>query len=146
MQNKWDQRFLDMAAQIAEWSKDPSTNCGAVITDDRTIVSLGFNGFPRGVIDSAERYQDRGLKYSLVVHAEVNAIILAGQSLHGCTIYVHPMQPCCRCAGVIIQAGIKRVVTTPTPPDLQERWGKDIEISTMMFREAGVELFFVGEG
>ena len=48
---KWDRRFLRLAREVASWSKDPSTKVGAVLVDplDNTIVSLGYNGFPRRV-------------------------------------------------------------------------------------------------
>ena len=78
---KWDGRFLDLATFIAEWSKDPSTKVGAaLVRPDRTIVSVGFNGFPRGVLDHAERYQDRSTKYEMVVHAEMNALLSSRES------------------------------------------------------------------
>jgi dCMP deaminase len=98
MINKWDTRFLDLAALVASWSKDPSTKVGAVIVrPDRTVASLGYNGFPRGVADTESRYEDRETKYQLVVHAEANAIISAGESVKGMTMY-GTLFPCCDCA------------------------------------------------
>ena len=79
-QEKWDRRYLDIAKSVSQWSKDPSTKVGAVLVRDNRIVSVGYNGFPEGVDDSEERYNNRELKYDLVVHAEVNAIISAGLS------------------------------------------------------------------
>jgi deoxycytidylate deaminase len=39
---KWDQRFMDLAAHVSTWSKDPSTKVGSVIVRlDRTVVSRG---------------------------------------------------------------------------------------------------------
>ena len=85
--SKWDRRFLDLAAGMATWSKDMSTQVGAIIVDrDQRIVSSGYNGFPRGVVDSIERYQDRDTKYRMVVHAEINAILFATRDLTGGTI------------------------------------------------------------
>lgn len=64
---KWDGRFLDLAVLVGEWSKDPSTKVGAVLVrPDRTIAAVGFNGFPRGVLDHPERYEDRPTKYEMV--------------------------------------------------------------------------------
>ena len=49
---KWDPRMLQVAALVASWSKDPSSKCGAVITDmQHRIVSTGYNGLPQGVPD-----------------------------------------------------------------------------------------------
>ena len=63
MSDKWDRRFLDLAAHIATWSKDPSTKVGCVVVgSDREIRSTGFNGFPRGISDDADRLQDRSKK------------------------------------------------------------------------------------
>jgi dCMP deaminase len=139
--NKWHHRFLDLAAHVAEWSKDPSTKTGAVIVrPDRSIVSVGYNGFPRGVNDSYERLNDRPIKYAMVTHAEVNAILSAHGPVEGCTIYVHPWPPCSSCAGAVIQAGIKRVVSVEPTPEQEERWGDSFNIMRTMFREAGVRL------
>jgi len=137
--NKWDKRFIDMAAHIAQWSKDPSTKCGAVITRDKFIVSLGFNGFPVGCSDDKLLYSNRERKYERVIHAEINAILMAKTDLTGCTIYVHPFTPCARCAAVIIQTGIKRIVTKTPTPELLERWGNSTAESLTMFNEAGLK-------
>ena len=82
--NKWQRRFFDLARLIATWSKDPSSQVGAVIVDDKKrIVSVGFNGLPMGVEDTAERLNVRELKYELIVHAEANAILTAPKSVSG---------------------------------------------------------------
>jgi dCMP deaminase len=135
--DKWQQRFLDLADHISHWSQDPSTKVGAVIArSDRTIVSLGFNGMPRGCSDDPVLYQDRPVKYARVVHAEVNAILMARENLADCTLYVSPLHPCSTCAGIIIQSGIKRVVAhifgDPT------RWEDNFREARRMFQEAGV--------
>jgi dCMP deaminase len=58
--NKWDERYLSLAKEIATWSKDPSTQVGAVIVGSKKeVLSQGFNGFPRNINDSDERYNDR---------------------------------------------------------------------------------------
>ena len=108
---KWDHRFLAMADLVAGWSKDPSTRVGAVIVrPDKTVCSVGFNGFPRYVDDSDAAYLDRTTKYKQVKHAEENAILFANEPLLGYTLYVTPLLPCSLCAGDIIQKGIRRVV------------------------------------
>lgn len=138
---KWDKRFLDLAQHIAQWSKDPSTKTGAVIVDDKQrIVSVGFNGFPRGVDDSPERYLDRETKYKLIVHCERNALLFAERNVEGSTLYTWPFMSCSQCAAMVIQSGIKRCVAPVVPPHLWERWGVDMALAAQMFREAGVEL------
>ena len=148
MLDKWDHRFLALAEHISNWSKAPSTQVGAVITHTRSkrVVSMGFNGFPAGVEDTRERLDDRETKYEMVVHAEQNALMFAGDRAEGCTLYVHPLPPCARCAVMIIQAGIKRVVCDQ--PDFDhERWGEQAKIADALLREAelGVDYRQVGE-
>jgi dCMP deaminase len=133
----WDRRFLDMAALVSTWSKDPSTKVGAVITRGKFVVSLGFNGHPAGVEDSAARLENREAKYKTIIHAELNAILSARQPLESCTLYVVPFMPCSNCGAVIVQAGIKRVVTLENN---NERWAESFEITRTIFAEAGVDL------
>ena len=114
-----------MAANVAEWSKDPSTRVGAVIVGtSREVVAIGYNGFPRGMADCPDLYADRDFKYRHIIHAETNACINAlrqGASTVGATIYVtHP--PCVHCAGIIKQAGIVHAVFPTPPDDFIARW------------------------
>lgn len=141
---KWHKRFLKQAEHIAQWSKDPSAQVGAIIVnEDNVIVGSGYNGFPRGVKDHPSRYNDREKKLKYIVHAELNAILNATGSLKNCTIYVWPTlghPACCsNCAKAVIQSGIKRLVyyNTDKPAD---RWKDDMEASKTMFLEAGVEV------
>ena len=138
--SKWDHRFLQLAKTVSEWSKDPSTRCGAVIVrPDKTVASMGFNGFPRGCQDDAELYADRDLKYSRVIHAEVNAVLNAYERVQGYTLYSWPpgMAPTCdRCATVVIQSGIARVVYCYQENEFAKRWQP--ERALKMYREAGV--------
>ena len=139
---EWDERFLDLAEHIANWSKDPSTKVGCVVVgNDREIRSTGFNGFPRGIKDTQERLQNRDLKYPLICHAEENAIMHAariGVSLKGCTAYV-TLTPCARCARSLIQAGISEVVF-PNKTDIPARWEEEFAAAIDMLKEAGVEV------
>jgi dCMP deaminase len=138
----WDHRFLDLAKLVASWSKDPSTQVGAVIVDDKNrIVSLGFNGFPKNITDD-NRLDNRQMKYNIVVHAECNAIMFANKNLENCTIYTHPFQPCSKCAGMIIQSGIKRVVTLPLSKE-HSRWSEDFEIAQHLLLESNTELTYI---
>lgn len=137
--NKWDERFLDLAFHVAQWSKDPSTKVGSVIVrPDNRIVSLGYNGFPRGVCDHEERYAERAVKYKFVAHAERNALDNVSEDVTGCTLY-STLQPCPECAKSIIQRGIKKVVTNL---DLQREEMLDdlYKYSYIMFEEANVTL------
>ncbi len=97
-------------------SKDPNTQVGAcIVNDDNRIVSVGYNGFPRGCSDedfpwerSADRQNDT--KYPFVCHAELNAILNSnGIGVKGSRIYV-ALFPCNECAKAIIQAGIKEII------------------------------------
>ena len=135
----WHQRFLALSEQIATWSKDPSRGVGAVIVSpSKQIVSTGFNGLPRGVEDRPERLE-RPVKYDLIVHAEMNAIIQCarnGVSPIGCAIY-SSFFPCVNCALAIVQSGIETVVTYRTE-DGDEHWLNSIEKSRIVFEEAGL--------
>jgi len=140
--NKWDQRYLDLAKYISTWSKDPSTKCGAVITDKyNRIISTGFNGFPQGIQDD-DRLKDRNTKYEMIVHAEQNSILFAKQDLHSCAIYTWPYQPCSVCAAVIVQAGIQRVIS---PQISAKRWEVSFKLANDMFKEANVETTYIGQ-
>jgi dCMP deaminase len=137
MKEKWDRRFLEMAELVGSWSKDPSTQVGAVIVDkDRRIVSTGYNGFPKGIADRHDLLHDREKKYKLIIHGEMNAILFAGRSLEGCTLYTTPFLPCATCSSFIIQSGITRVVSWHTD---HPRWSDSIQLAKSMFAEAGVE-------
>lgn len=144
MSEKWDARFIGLAEHIASFSKDPSTRVGAVIVDPaHRILSMGFNGFARGVQDTPERLNDRETKYEMVVHAEINAILFAKCDLDGMILYTYPLPPCARCAALIINAGVKEVVA---PPVTQERWVTSCSLALDMFYEAGVEFRQLGPG
>ena len=140
MSKKWDERFIELAKLAGSWSKDPSTKVGAVIVDDKNrIVSVGYNGFPQKISDN-DRLNDRDKKYNVIVHAEANAILFANKDLSGCIIYTYPFQPCSSCSGLIIQSGIKRVVTVKTHND---RWRKDFSIAKQILIEAEVIIDYV---
>ena len=141
----WDIRFLNLAYVVSGWSKDPSTRVGAVIVrPDKTVASIGFNGFPRGASDEQHLYEDRRIKYERVVHAEMNAILHAREPLHGYTLYVWPPGPgptCARCAAHILQTGITRVVGILLDEGpMSERWKVSCDIALGLYREAGVEV------
>jgi len=134
---KWDVRFLELARFVSNWSLDPSTKVGAVISDkNNRVVSIGYNGFPKGIKDD-ERLNDRETKYKIIVHGEINAITFANRNLEDCTLYTYPFEPCPRCAGIIIQSGIKRIVA---PINKTDRWENDFKLSRQLFNEANIEI------
>lgn len=138
----WDGRFFNMARLVASWSKDPSTKVGCVLVNSRRrVVGLGYNGFPEGVQDLEERYNDRPLKYLMTQHAEANALNAAVHSTVGCTAYVtHP--PCAQCAGQLIQRGITRVVSTRPDDALWERFKESFVAARTMLAEADVTVSY----
>ena len=112
----WDEYFMGVAILASQRSKDPSTQVGAcIVNDDNKIMSVGYNGLPRGCSDDDFPWDRKGekdsdTKYPYVCHAELNAILNAGgNSLKGCRIYV-ALFPCNECAKAIIQSGIKEVI------------------------------------
>lgn len=140
--SKWSERFMALAEHVATWSKDPSTQVGCVIVDKQNrVVSIGFNGFPRGVKDDVARYADRDTKLLFVAHAERNALDNAPLSVDGCTLYT-PLFPCNECAKSIIQKGISKVVSYE--PDWSRK-GFNWDITKKMFQEAGVQLFLINK-
>lgn len=138
----WDSRWMDVAKQAASWSKDRSTKVGAVIVGaDNIQLSLGYNGFVRGVADSAEWKHERPAKYFHTEHAERNAIYNAarhGVVLKNATMFV-TMFPCADCMRGIIQCGIRYLVA-PRPDMTLEQWAPSWEAAWHMMAEAGVRL------
>src|SRR3989338_1390528 len=110
----WDECFMRMAHVIAERSKDPSTQAGAVIADQNSVVvGLGYNGFPRGIQDGVLPWEREGgfldTKYAYVCHAEENAVYNSNNSTQGCKVYC-TLFPCNECAKTIIQNGVTEVI------------------------------------
>jgi len=142
---KWDIRFCDLAKYISKWSKDPKAKVGAVLFSKKGgNVTIGYNGFPMGIVDSVVRLDNQEEKLDIVVHAEVNALIAAGERAAGSTLYVYGKPICARCAGPIIQAGVKRVVARE-PGDTDSKWDISGKRAHSMFVEAGVEVHFYTE-
>lgn len=141
---KWDKRFCELARYISEWSKDPNAKVGAVLFSRKGgNISIGYNGFPMGVEDSANRLAHSKTKLELVVHAELNALIAAGSRAEGSTIFVWGKPICARCAGPIIQAGVRRIVAlSPEAEKPRSKWKKSGRLAHQMFIEAGIEIVF----
>lgn len=137
--DRWMDFFFGLCKANAAMSKDPSTKVGSVIVrPDRTVASMGWNGFPAGCNDDPLLYLDRTKKYPRTVHAEMNAILSARQPLAGYILFSWPMCPCDRCMPHLIQAGINRVCTVPIPEDQATRWGEAQAIALEMAKEVGI--------
>lgn len=113
----WDEYFMGVAILSGKRSKDPSTQVGAcIVSNDNKILSMGYNGFPKGCSDDEfpwmkdEDKDPYHTKYFYSTHSELNAILnYRGGSLEGCKLYV-TLFPCNECAKAIIQSGIKTIV------------------------------------
>lgn len=145
----WNEYFIELADLVSKKSKDPSTKTGVVIVgEDNEVLSIGFNGFPRGVNDSDDRYNDRPTKYKLVTHAETNAIYNAarnGIQLKGATMYTNfGAFVCNECAKAIIQAGIKHIIGKKQEDDFGGgNWNESISYGTIMLQEAEVDIITI---
>ena len=111
----WDEYFMGVALLSAKRSKDPGTQVGACIVNQKNkIVGAGYNGLPAGCDDDEFPWDKTGeflqTKYPYVCHAELKAILNnIGMDLHGCRIYT-ALFPCNECSKAIIQAGITEVI------------------------------------
>ena len=136
----WDEYFMGVAHLSGMRSKDPNTQVGAcIVSMDNKILSMGYNGFPRGCSDEEFPWEREGdaldTKYPFVPHSELNAILnYRGGSLEGTKLYVS-LFPCNECAKAIIQAGICCVVY-----DSDKYEGTPMNrAARKMFAAAGVE-------
>jgi dCMP deaminase len=140
MANEWDIFYLGLAQYMSRRSKDPSTKTGAaIVRPDKSLCSVGFNGFPQNMPDTPELYADREEKYSRIVHCEVNAQLFSrDSSLRGYTLYTWPFASCDRCAVQMLQAGIGRFVWPEPDADKLARWGTAFDRTKRYLGEAGV--------
>jgi dCMP deaminase len=129
---------MGVALMSAQRSKDPSTQVGAcIVNDKKKIVGVGYNGFPIGCSDEELPWAREGeyldTKYPYVCHAELNAVLNSSADLHGSSIYV-ALFPCNECAKVIIQAGIREVVY------LCDKYAATdaVKAAKIMFQQSGV--------
>ena len=136
----WDEYFMGVAMLSGMRSKDPNTQVGAcIVSQDNKILSMGYNGFPKGCDDDefpwARTGESNETKYPFVTHAELNAILnYRGGSLEGAKIYV-ALFPCNECAKAIIQSGIRKIVYLSDKYETSD----STLASKRMLKEAGVE-------
>ena len=136
----WDETFMQLCRVIAQRSKDPNTQTGACIVNNKNvIVGMGYNGFPRGCSDDnlpwskdSENYYD--IKYSYIVHAEANAVLNANADTEGTRMYCC-LFPCNECTKVIIQRGIKEIIYESDKYHNQDAW----KASRRMLDMAGIK-------
>lgn len=135
----WDSYFMGVALLSSKRSKDPNTQVGAcIINQDKRIIGIGYNGFPRGCEDDLFPWESEGsfteTKYPYVVHAEPNAILNATTPLTGASIYV-TLFPCHECSKLIIQSGIREIVY------LEEKYnGTESDVAAKkMLESAGIQ-------
>jgi dCMP deaminase len=141
----WDEYFMGLANFAKLKSKDRSTQVGAVIVSkDNAILSIGYNGFPRGVNDDIEERHERPLKYQVTEHAERNSIYSAarnGVCLKDATIYITGGGfACADCARGIIQAGISMAIGNEGNFEGVGPWAESCRVGQEMMDEAGLVL------
>ena len=138
----WDKKFIKLSSHVSTWSKDKNKKVGAVIVDnDNIVLSMGYNGIPRGCDDTDESRYERPIKYLFTEHAERNAIYHAarhGVSLKDCKLYV-TLFPCADCARAMIQSGITKLIA-PEPNLNHEVWGDHFKAAIQMMEEAKIEI------
>jgi len=139
MKTNWDERFMQVAELVATWSKHPTFKIGCVVVDDdHNQLSGGFNGLPRGIDDN--QILDQSKPVSATIHAEANAVAAAarnGHSLKDSTVYV-TAQPCCQCAALLIQVGVKRVVYRFMSMD--KKWMESNQEAERLLRDARIDV------
>lgn len=129
----WDDYFLSIATAVASNSKCMSRQIGAVLVNERSIVSTGYNGPPRGIphceiISRSLGFEEKncprrllgyesgkGLHICPAGHAERNALINAarhGVATKDTSLYLTCGVPCKDCMIEIINAGVKEIVVT----------------------------------
>lgn len=116
---KWLGRFLDVADQVASWSKEPEGGTGCVlVSPDGTQVCWGYNGIPRHI--QHEELLSENERRSLVLHAETNALLNSHRDLTGWAAAVTRF-PCFPCATCLVQAGIRHLAVS-RPIKAGGRW------------------------
>lgn len=143
----WDEYFMNIAYNVATRSNCLRRSVGAIIVQDRNIISTGYNGTPVGVRNCFEGGCPRcqsdapshaGYDTCICVHAEENAIAFAarhGTATDGSTMYT-TLRPCFGCLKESIQAGIREIVYAES-----HKYERELEIVYRQLAEdAGIRL------
>lgn len=137
---------MGLAKEMAKASKDASSKIGAVLVrPDKSVASVGFNGFPKRMIDNKEWLTNpefRHKKYPRIVHAEANCLDhrrdFDTQGYH----MIVSGHPCSACALKIANTGIEYVYYEVIP-DFEARWAEDLVHTRDIFEECGIKLIRV---
>ena len=147
LKDKFQKAHMRAAEVYAELSSARRLHVGCVIVKNDTIIGIGYNGMPSGWDNNCENevyIDDFHIEMTTkpeVIHAEANALLFAKRDLSFCTLY-STLMPCSRCAAMIIQSGIKRVVYLS---DTHMNYAQNFGLSSLMFTEANVHCFKLGE-
>lgn len=116
----WDMYFMSLASLAAQRSNCMKRRVGCVVVRDRRVISTGYNGTPRGLVNCGEGGCGRcnagegsghGLATCLCIHAEENALLEAGRErLAERAVLYCDTCPCLTCSIKIVQVGIGEVV------------------------------------
>lgn len=139
--SKWDSYFMSIADNTANLSKDPRTKVGAVIVKNKKIKSIGYNGAPKLFPDNLVPTDNSGetlkeKKNTYMCHAELNSILNYDgliSDLNGATIYI-TLSPCSKCACLLAQVGIKKII-------YKKKYDKkeETEATDYIFEKCGIE-------
>ena len=135
----WDIKFIDLSKFVSFWSKDPTKVGAVVVASKGGAIALGYNGFPAGIEDN-KRLNQKSLKNDMIIHAEQNALLIAGSRAHEASLYVWGKPICSKCAGIIIQAGIERIFTVSPESEPSKTWSRSGKRAMKMFNEVGMEI------
>lgn len=112
-----DKFFMKMAFMVAEQSTCISKKVGAVLVKDNRVISIGYNGVPKGIIHCNEFFKEKTEAHSEFshvqeVHAEMNALLYAlknGANIEGSILYC-TLSPCNNCCKLLYVAGIQKII------------------------------------
>jgi len=141
--------YQNVVKGIQDKSKDKSTKVGAIaFGSGYTILSTGWNGFPRGVNDNILSRHEKPQKYLWTVHAEANVVANAareGHRLYNSVLFLTSLFPCAPCAGLLINSGVKNIIApriARDAPGVNPIWHQHFEISETMFKEVGMVVHY----
>lgn len=137
----WNEYFFRLMYLVSSKSPDPRTKIGAILIRDKSMISSGFNGFPMGVQDLPQRYENRQEKIKFICHAEMNSILIAarfGISTKDSKLITNGI-PCQDCCKAVLQGGINEIIVHKQWPEFTNpHWIESVKISKIMLQEAGV--------